>query len=212
MDPTILNFSFDPGLDTALLGGWDRWFATAKKRGVERTTEWLMRRVESGLDPADAAELIGTLLESEALVERAMAASELAEYVEVDDDALAGTLWEGVLRAGRDANDSEIYFEGVSQLADIERDYGDLQAAAQLYADFLNWAREPGRSTEAEAIFTAFERLSELAEDDGQPAAAATFAHRQHRFFQSVDGDDRAIVSEDWEPGSSPYTIWTDGD
>ena len=76
----------------------------------------------------------------------------------------------------REAADSEVYFEGLSQLAEIELEYGDPQAAAALYIDFLNWAREPGHSTEAEAILTAFDQIIELAESDGaQNEAAAVY-------------------------------------
>lgn len=210
MDGTPLTFSFDAGLDNALTRGWTGWIEVARKKGVERTTEWLLRRDETGLDPEELEPLVEAVLESESSFDRAMAASELAEYVEVEDDAMAAILWEGVMVSGRDANDSEIYFEGLSQLAEIESEYGDPQAAAALFVDFLNWSRESGHSTEAEAVFSAFDRLIELAEADGAPAAAAEFSHAQTRFFRFVDGDDTRIVSEDWDPAASPYVVWTD--
>jgi hypothetical protein len=210
MDQTPLTFSFDAGLDAALSRGWSGWIEVARKKGVERTTEWLLRRDETGLDAGDLEPLIEAVLASDSPFDRAMAASELAEYIEVDDDALAAILWEGVLRSGREANDSEVYFEGLSQLAEIETEYGDPQAAAALYVDFLNWARESGHSTEAEAIFTAFDQLIALAEADGAPAAAASYAHAQSRFFRSVDGDDTRIVSEDWDPTAPPLAVWED--
>jgi hypothetical protein len=210
MDQTPLTFSFDAALDTALTRGWSGWIEAARKKGVERTTEWLLRRDETGLDAGDLEPLIEAVLESELPFDRAMAASELAEYIEVEDDALAATLWDGVLQSGREANDSEVYFEGLSQLAEIETEYGDPQAAAALYVDFLNWAREAGHSTEAESIFTAFDQLIALAEADGAPAAAAAYAHAQSRFFRYVDGDDTRIVSEDWDPGGRSFTVWED--
>ncbi|HET9659241.1 MAG TPA: hypothetical protein VFP05_02855 [Thermomicrobiales bacterium] len=210
MDGTPLTFSFDAGLDNALTRGWEGWIEVARKKGVERTTEWLLRRDETGLDPEELEPLVEAVLESDSPFDRAMAASELAEYVEVEDDAMAAILWEGVLISGRDANDSEVYFEGLSQLAEIESEYGDPQAAAALFVDFLNWSRESGHSIEAEAIFSAFDRLIELAEADGAPAAAAEFGHAQTQFFRFVDGDDTRIVSENWNDSASPYVVWTD--
>jgi hypothetical protein len=210
MDGTPLNFSFDAGLDAALTKGWTGWIETARKKGIERTAEWLLRRGETGLDLSDLEPLLETLLESSVPFERAMAASELAELTELEDDAMAATLWEGVMVSGREAGDSEVYFEGLSQLAEIELEYGDPQAAAALYIDFLNWAREPGHSTEAEAILTAFDQIIELAEGDGAPTASAEYAHAQTRFFRSVDGDDSRIVSGNWEANGDEYVVWND--
>lgn len=210
MDETPLTFTFDAGLDLALTRGWATWFEVARKKGVERTAEWLLRRDDIGLDAGELAPLIEGVLESETAFDRALAASELAEYVEVDDDALAATLWEGVLVSGRDAQDSEVYFEGLSQLAEIEIAYGDPQAAAALYVDFLNWTREAGHSSEAEAILSAFDRLVALAESDGAPAAAAAYAHAQTRFFRLVDGDDARIISDDWDPSRGAFVVWSD--
>jgi hypothetical protein len=210
MDGTPLNFSFDAGLDAALTKGWTGWIETARKKGIERTAEWLLRRGETGLDLSDLEPLLETLLESSVPFERAMAASELAELTELEDDAMAATLWEGVMVSGREAGDSEVYFEGLSQLAEIELEYGDPQAAAALYIDFLNWAREPGHSTEAEAILTAFDQIIELAEGDGAPTASAEYAHAQTRFFRSVDGDDSRIVSGNWEANDDEYVVWND--
>jgi hypothetical protein len=210
MDGTPLTFSFDAGLDNALTRGWSGWIEIAQKKGVERTTEWLLRRGETGLDPGEMEPLVEAVLESVSPFERAMAASELAEYVEVEDDATAAVLWEGVMISGREANDSEVYFEGLSQLAEIESEYGDPQAAAALFVDFLNWSRESGHSIEAETIFSAFDRLIELAEADGAPGAAAEFGHAQSRFFRFVDGDDTRIVSENWDPANMSYAVWDD--
>jgi hypothetical protein len=210
MDGTPLNFSFDAGLDAALTKGWTGWIETARKKGIERTAEWLLRRGETGLDLPDLEPLLETLLESSVPFDRAMAASELAELTEVEDYAMAATLWEGVMVSGREAGDSEVYFEGLSQLAEIELEYGDPQAAAALYIDFLNWAREPGHSTEAEAILTAFDQIIELAEGDGAPTASAEYAHAQTRFFRSVDGDDSRIVSGNWEANGDEYVVWND--
>jgi hypothetical protein len=210
MDGTPLNFSFDAGLDAALTKGWTGWIETARKKGIERTAEWLLRRGETGLDLSDLEPLLETLLESSVPFDRAMAASELAELTELEDDAMAATLWEGVMVSGREAGDSEVYFEGLSQLAEIELEYGDPQAAAALYIDFLNWAREPGHSTEAEAILTAFDQIIELAEGDGAPTASAEYAHAQTRFFRSVDGDDSRIVSGNWEANDDEYVVWND--
>jgi hypothetical protein len=210
MDGTPLNFSFDAGLDAALTKGWTGWIETARKKGIERTAEWLLRRGETGLDLSDLEPLLETLLESSVPFDRAMAASELAELTELEDDAMAATLWEGVMVSGREAGDSEVYFEGLSQLAEIELEYGDPQAAAALYIDFLNWAREPGHSTEAEAILTAFDQIIELSEGDGAPTASAEYAHAQTRFFRSVDGDDSRIVSGNWEANGDEYVVWND--
>ena len=210
MSEAPMTFSFDPGLDLALSLGWSKWIEVARNKGVERTSEWFLRRNDLGLDPGELEPLVAALLDDGAPFERAMAATELAEYVEDDDDAVAAVLWEGVLVSGRDANDSEIFFEGLSQLAQIEDDYGDPQAAAALYVDFLNWVREGDHPAEAETILGAFDHLISLAEADGAPMAAANFGHIQTRFFQSVDGDDRRIVSADWEPGQPAYAVWTD--
>jgi hypothetical protein len=210
MDGTPLTFSFDAGLDHALTRGWAGWIEVARKKGIERTTEWLLRRDETGLDPEELEPLVEAVLGSDSPFDRAMAASELAEYVEVDDDAMAAVLWEGVLTSGREANDSEVYFEGLSQLAEIESEYGDPQAAAALYVDFLNWSRDGEHSTEAESIFSAFDRLIELAEGDGAPAAAAEFGHAQTRFFRYVDGDDSRVVSENWDKSGAPFVVWSD--
>ena len=210
MDESPLTFSFDAALDAALTKGWAGWIEMARKKGVERTAEWLVRRDEAGLTLSDLDALLTTLLESSSPFDRAVAASDLAELTEMEDDAMAATLWEGVLVSGREAADSEVYFEGLSQLAEIELEYGDPQAAAALYIDFLNWAREPGHSTEAEAIFSAFDQIIELAESDGAPTASAAYAHAQTRFFRSVGGDDRRIVSENWETNDDPYVVWED--
>ncbi len=210
MTETPLSLSFDPGLDLALSRGWALWVDVAKKKGVERTTEWLLRRDEPGLDPEELEPLIATLLDNDSSFDRAMAASELAEYVEDEDDAMAAVLWEGMLLSGRDANDSEIYFEGLSHLAEIENDYGDPQAAAALYIDFLNWVRESGHPTEAETIFSAFDRIIEFAEEDGAPRDAAGYGRAQTQFFRFVDGDDGQIVSDDWVPGEPPFSVWRD--
>ncbi len=210
MDVNPLTFSFDAALDAALANGWEGWIAVARKKGVERTAEWLLRRDEAGLDPSDLEPILQNLLESPSPFERAMAASELAELTEIEDDAIAATLWEGVLVSGREAADSEVYFEGLSQLAEIEREYGDPQAAAALYIDFLNWTREPDHSTEAEAILTAFDRIVEYAEDDGAPAASAAYIHAQNRFFKSVDGDESRVVAGDWESNREPFVVWSD--
>ena len=210
MDGTPLTFSFDAGLDAALTKGWGAWIDAARAKGIERTAEWLLRREDSGLDLSDLEPLLETLLESTSPFDRAMAASELAELTELEDDAVAATLWEGVLVSGREAEDSEVYFEGLAQLAEIELEYGDPQAAAALYIDFLNWAREPGRSAEAETILTAFDQIIQLAEGDGAPSASAEFAHAQTRFFRSIDGDDSRIVSGNWEPNDNPYAVWID--
>lgn len=210
MDQSPLTFSFDAALDASLSRGWAGWYEVARKKGTERTTEWLLRRDETGLDPEELELLVEGLLESETPFDRAIAASELAEYVEVEDDALAAALWEGVLRSGRDAGDSEVYFEGVSQLAEIEAEYGDPQSAATLYVDFLNWVRESGHPTEAEAIFSAFDQVIRLAEADGAPTASTAFSHAQTRFFRSIDGDDTRVISEDWDAAQAPYVVWED--
>jgi len=210
MDETPLTFAFDAGLDAALTRGWQGWIDTARKKGIERTAEWLLRRDETGLALSDLEPLLKTLLEGPSPFDRAMAASELAELTELEDDAMAATLWEGVLVSGRDAEDSETYFEGLVQLAEIELEYGDPQAAAALYVDFLNWAREPGHSTEAESILTAFDQLIQLAEGDGAPTASAEYAHAQTRFFRSIDGDDSRIVSGNWEANDDQYVVWSD--
>ena len=210
MDATPLNFSFDAALDSALTRGWSSWIETARKKGVERTTEWLQRRDEPGLDPADLAVLIEGVLQDDSPIDRAMAAAELAEYSQVEDDALAATLWEGVLVSGREANDSEVYFEGLSQLAEIELEYGDPQSAAALYIDFLNWVRESGHSVDAESILASFDQIVELATGDGAAAAAASWSHRQSRFFRSIDGDETRIVDVDWEAPGTVYVVWED--
>jgi len=210
MDETPLIFSFDAGLDAALTKGWVAWIEMARKKGIERTAEWFLRRDQTGLDLSDLEPLLATLLGSASPFDRAMAASELAELTELEDDAMAATLWEGVLVSGREASDSEVYFEGLSQLAEIELEYGDPQAAAALYVDFLNWSKVAGHTTEAEAILTAFDQLVELAEGDGAPAASAAFAHAQASFFRSVDGDDSRIVAGNWEATEEPYVVWSD--
>lgn len=205
-----MTFSFDPGLDLALSLGWAKWIEIARSKGAERTTEWFVRRNDIGLDTSEVAPLIAAVLDGETSFDRAMAASELAEYVEGEDDAVAAVLWEGVLISGRDANDSEVFFEGLAQLAQIEEEYGDPQAAAALYVDFLNWVREGDHPTEAETIFNAFDRLVALAESDGAPMAAATFGHAQSRFFRAVDGDDDRIVTSDWDAAHPVYSVWAD--
>ncbi len=210
MDVTPLTFSFDAALDAALTNGWEVWIEAARKKGVERTAEWLLRRDDAGLAPSDLEPLLQTLLESSSPFDRAMAASELAELTEIEDDAMAATFWEGVLVSGREAADSEVYFEGLAQLAEIEREYGDPQAAAALYIDFLNWTREPDHSTEAESILAAFDRIIQFAEDDGAPAASAAYTHAQNRFFKSVDGDESRVVAGNWESNGEPFVVWSD--
>lgn len=210
MDEAPLTFTYDAALDAGLTRGWPDWIAIARKKGVERTAEWLLRRGDGSIDLSDLEPLLETLLEGSSPFERAMAASELAELTELDDDAIAAVLWEGVMRSGQEAEDSEVYFEGLSQLAEIELEYGDPQAAAALYIDFLNWVREPAHSTEAESILVAFDQVIQLADADGAPAASADFSHAQTRFFRAIDGDDSQIVSGNWETSDEPYVVWND--
>ena len=58
MDSTPLTLSFDAGLDFALTRGWAGWIDVARKKGVERTTEWLLHRDETGLDPEELEPLV----------------------------------------------------------------------------------------------------------------------------------------------------------
>ena len=74
MDQTPLTFSFDAALDFAVSRGWNSWVETARRKGVERTTEWLLRRDEIGLDAGDLELLIEAVLESDSPFDQAMAA------------------------------------------------------------------------------------------------------------------------------------------
>lgn len=208
--PRPLTFTRSPKLDAALRGGWERWSAAVREAGVEALTEWLAGRAQDPDLAREVAEVAGPLFaaeaETEARIEALVGLAELAE--ELEDDLLADTLWEGVLREARAAGDPDALSEAISHLAAIAERHGDLLAAAEYRIEFLNWRRQPGHASDPEDVETAFEEIVRLAERDGARKEAAMWAYRQARFTRLAEAEDERAVEGDWEADPAPYAGW----
>jgi hypothetical protein len=203
-----LSLTANPRLDAALQSGWEAWEAAAKSTGPDGVLAWLKARLELPPDGGDISGPIQELLTATDPEQQAVARTELAEIFEGDDDALADTLWEGVLSYGLDARDADYVFEASSHLARIAEELGDPLAAAEYFIDFLNWRRQPEHSSEIEQVEVAFEETIRLAEIDDDPRAVAVFAHRQAQYNRLAEADDDRATNGDWESSPEPYSSW----
>ena len=204
-----VNLTLDPKLDLALGAGWRSWEATARTAGLARVTAWASQRAGAEVPKDDLRDAIAALLEAEDEDDAVYARAELAELLEESDDALADTLWEGVLERGFETDDPDLIFEATSHLAAIAEDHDDPLAAAEYFIDFLNWRRQPGHVSDPEAVQTAFDEVIRLAEADGQPQIAATFSYKQVRFTKLADAEAESATTGDWEADGAPYASWS---
>ncbi|MGH2530676.1 MAG: hypothetical protein ACRDJW_00090 [Thermomicrobiales bacterium] len=207
--PQPMAISVNPKLDFALRLGWENWERAASRLGEEDRAAWLHARLKDRNLAAAAAGLLSALFEEEDAEERAVHRAELAELIELTDDELADTLWEGVLAFGREANDSDYLFEATQHLGAIAERYGDPLAAAEYFIDFLNWRRDGDHASDAEPIEVAFEEITRLAEVDGEPKSAAIFTYRQANYHRLVEAEDDRTTAGDWEPDPTPYQSWS---
>jgi len=170
---------------------------------------WASQRTGPDVPKADLRDHMDALLTAEDPDEATFARAELAELVEEADDALADTLWEGVLDRGYETDDSDLIFEATSHLAAIAEDHDDPLAAAEYFIDFLNWRRRPGSVSDTESVETAFDEVIRLAEADGQPKEAALYEFRQVAFTRLADAEADQATAGDWETDSAPYASWS---
>lgn len=206
--PQPLQFTRYPRLEAAIAANPQAWLAAALLDGPERVSAWLATRLATGASAADLEPIVTEALGADDPVDRAVAMSELAELAEVTDDLVADTLWELVLGIGRDVADGDLVFEATSRLAMIAEEHGDLLAAADYYVEFLNWRRADGHASDPDTVHASFEEVIRLAEEDGNPDAAARFTHRHAQYGRLADaGDERATVG-DWDPAAPPYPGW----
>lgn len=212
---TPLNLTTNPRLDTALQHGWQAWEDAVSSAGAAATTTWLHARANGEIAREEIADTVAVLLDAEDGDDRATARAELAELLAGIDDAVAETLWEGVLAHGQATGDAETLFDATSHLAAIAEESGDPLAAAEYHIDFLNWRRQPDHSADPELVQTSFDEIIRLAERDGAQTAAAQFTFRQVTFTRLTEADEadpdatpRAIEG-DWEQDPAPYTGWT---
>ena len=208
LPPRPLTLTTSPKLDAAVEGGPAAWDAAAREAGVGPVAGWISQRLgDLGLK----RELLGpvrSFLEAEDDEDAALARAELAELVEDQDDALADLLWEGVLTYGRAADDAETIAEATTHLANIAEALNDPLAAAEYWLEFLNWRREPGHTSDPEAVEIAFDEVIRLASRDGDPKSSALFQYRQAAFTRLWEADDDRAGEGDWESDSAPYTSW----
>lgn len=203
-----ITLTTSPCLDATIHQGWDAWITVVQDLGASATSVWLSQRagdrdLRAALFPALEAVLTagGPDDEVEARIE-------LAELSEVVDDLVVETCWEGVLLAARAAGDGDAMAVATTRLATISEAHGDALTAAELYIEFLNWRRQPGSSSDSDAVATSFEEIIRLAERDRNPKAAAIYTFRYATFTQMVDRDDGRVVAGDWEANESPYEAW----
>lgn len=203
-----LTFSPHPKLDHALQMGWPAWIMAARTVGAETVASWMARRLGDAAMQSALLDPVRVVLGTEDVDVRAVATAELAELAEDQDDLLADTLWDGVLAAGRRADDPDLIFEATVHLSAIAEAHGDPLAAAEYYMDFLNWRRIPSHVGEPEAVETAFDEIIRLAQLDGAQEAVARWEYRQAGYARLLDaGDDRATEG-DWERDPAPYAGW----
>jgi len=209
MNDSPLNLTVDPKLDGALGAGWDAWEQVARAVGLVKTVSWVSQRTGPDVPRDDLRYHIESLLSADDPDEAAFARAELAELVEECDDALADTLWEGVLQRGLDTKEPDLIFEASLHLAAIADELGDPLAAAECFIDFLNWRRQPDSVSDPESVQTAFDEIVRLAEADGQPRIAAMFSYRQVRFTKHADAEADQASAGDWESDNAPYASWS---
>jgi tetratricopeptide (TPR) repeat protein len=208
--PSPLTFSADPKLDTSLQKGWDAFSQALVAAGPSRGAKWFARRAE---DP-DLAETVEPMLETladtltgEEALEALFALAEVAG--EVEDDLLADTIWEGGLAVALDLGDPDAALEATSRLAELAERLGDPLAAAEYYIGFLNWRRQPGHSSDPEAVEQAFDEISRLADEDGARKEAAIWRYRQAIYSRLVEADDERAVEGEWDDSGIPWAGWS---
>lgn len=198
----------DPKLDAALARGWEEWEQAAKGAGVGAVAGWLALRLGDLGRKRELLQPVASLLEAADAEDRALARAELAELVE-EDDALADTLWEGVLAHGVAAEDGDTIAEATTRLASISEAHGDPLAAAEYHLEFLNWRRSDAHVSDPEAVETAMEEVVRLARLDGEQRFAALFEFRLAAFVRLVEGEDDRAAEGDWESDPTPYQSWS---
>ncbi len=198
----------DPKLDAALARGWEEWEQAAKGAGVGAVAGWLALRLGDLGRKRELLQPVASLLEAADAEDRALARAELAELVE-EDDALADTLWEGVLAHGVAAEDGDTIAEATTRLASIAEAHGDPLAAAEYHLEFLNWRRSDAHVSDPEAVETAMEEVVRLARLDGEQRFAALFEFRLAAFVRLVEGEDDRAAEGDWESDPTPYQSWS---
>ncbi len=206
MSPISLTLS--PKLDAALRTSGLAWEEAAREEGTTRALGWLKRRLSEEARELELDEPLAALLDAVDEDARVFARLELAELIEGEDDELADALWESTLSHGIATDDGDLIFEAASHLAAIAEAHGDPLVAAEFFADFLNWRREPEHTSDPEQVQTAFDEIARMAEIDGEPKIAAEFQFRQVRFTRLVDADDDRAVTGDWESDPEPYATW----
>ena len=205
---TPLTLTVSPKLDAAVQAGWEAWEAAAREAGTETVAAWLARRAGDPDLRREVLPIVAALLGAAEAEERVEAWVELAELAEGVDDLLADTLWEGVLAAGRAADDPDVIAEATARLAAIAEAHGDPLAAAEYHVDFLNWRRLPGHASDPEAVETAFDEIVRLATLDGAQKEAALYAYRQAQYTRLLDAEDDRAYAGDWEKDPAPYEGW----
>lgn len=210
---TPLNLTTNPRLDTALHHGWQAWEEAVTAAGAPATAAWLHARAHGEVGRDELADAVATLIDAEDSDDRATARAELAELLGGIDDAVAETLWEGVLAHGQATGDAETLFDATSHLAAIAEESGDPLTAAEYHIDFLNWRRQPDHSADPELVQTSFDEIIRLAERDGAQTAAAEFTYRQATFTRLTEADaadaDNNATEGDWEQDAAPYVGWS---
>lgn len=203
-----LTLTTNPKLDAALNAGWEAWDAAAGRAGAATVAGWLARRAGN---PDARDELVGpvlALLTAEDNEERGVARADLAEVIGDDDAPVADMLWEGVLAAGREADDADVLYEATTHLAAIAEAHGDPLAAAEYYLEFLNWRREPGHVADPDAVLGAFDEVVRLARLDGEQTTAALFEYRQVGFARLIEAEDERATEGNWDRDATPYASW----
>ena len=203
-----LTLTTDPRLDQAAARSAEDWEAAARQAGASRTAAWLRRRVDQPESMVAIEEAVAHLLLSEDAADLVEARIELAELVEGGDDLLAETLLDAAHAYAAEIGDGEMLAGISSQLAAISERQGDQLTAADYHLDFLNWRRQPGRTSDPDDILSSFDEVIRYADLDGEPAASALYTYRQATFTRLVDAGDERAVEGDWERDGAPYRSW----
>ncbi|MFM9105178.1 MAG: hypothetical protein ACKOWF_00585 [Chloroflexota bacterium] len=208
--PAPLIFTADPRLDAALQKGWEAFAPALAESGPKRAATWLARRADDPDLAAVVEPMLATLARGASGDEALEAIFALAEVAgEVEDDLLADTLWEGGLAAAFEAGDPDAALEAASRLAELAETLGDPLAAAEYWIGFLNWRRQPGVSSDPEAVEQAFDEIARLADADGARKEAALWRFRQSQYTRLLESDDPRAVEGDWDVEGLPWAGWT---
>jgi hypothetical protein len=203
-----LSLTTNPRLDAALAEGWRQWEDAVAKTPRPVVLTWLRHRTGNEIERSDLADGLRGLLGAEDPEERVLARAELAELVEGIDNPLAEALWEGVLAAGYESEDADTIVDGVSHLASLAEEAGDLLGAAEWHIEFLNWRRQDAHVADPDQVGTAFDEVVRLADADGARTAAAQWTYRQALFTRLLERDPDKAEAGDWERDAVPYRSW----